>query len=341
MKLSARDGKAFLANPDPRRGGVLIYGADAMRVALKRTDMLAALLGPNAEEEMRLERVDAAEARRSPGLVADAMKATGFFPGQRAVLVEDAGDGLLAAFDGALKLWAEGDAFVVATAGALPARSKLRKLFEGHKTAACIALYDDPPGRDEIAAELQRAGLRDIAPDAMTDLEALARTLDPGDFRQTVEKIGLFKYDDPSPLTSAEVADCAPLTIEAALDDVLAAAAGGRQREIGPLMHRLEGQGVAPVAMVIAASRHFRALHAAASDPQGPGAALGRMRPPVFGPRREAMTQQAGRWGRARLEQALSLLMETDLALRSAGQTAPQAASVERLFIRLAMLAQR
>lgn len=341
MKLNARDGKTFLARPDPRRPAALLYGADAMRVALKRADLLATLLGPRADEEMRLERVDAAEARRSPGVVADAMKATGFFPGQRAVLVEDAGDGLAPAFDTALKLWAEGDAFLLATAGALPARSKLRKLFEGHKQAVAIALYDDPPSREEIGAELQRAGLRDILPDAMTDLEALARALDPGDFRQTVEKIGLYKHGDATPLSSQEVADCAPLTLEAALDDVLAAAATGKQTLIGPLMQRLEGQGVTPVAMVIAASRHFRALHAAASDPQGPGTALSRMRPPVFGPRRDAMAAQASRWGRGRLEQALSLLIDTDLALRSGGQTAPQAPLVERLFIRLAILAQR
>jgi DNA polymerase-3 subunit delta len=175
----------------------------------------------------------------------------------------------------------------------------------------------------------------------MGDLEALARTLDPGDFRQTLEKVALYKHGDPSALTSAEVALNAPATIDAAVDDVIAAAAAGRQEAIGPLMRRLEGQGVAPVTLVIAAARHFRALHAAASDPAGPAQALGRQRPPVFGPRREAMAQAARVWGVARLEQALAALLETDLALRSAGQTAPQGALVERLFIRLAVMGRR
>ena len=340
MKLSARDARAFLARPEPRPAA-LIHGADAMRVALKRADMLAALLGPGADEEMRLERIDPAEARRAPGAVADALKATGFFPGRRAVLVEEAGDGVAPAVSAALEGWAEGDATLVVTAGALPARSRLRKLVEGHPRAVALPVYDDPPGRDEIEAELRRAGLGEIDRAATSDLEALARALDPGDFRRTLEKIALYKHDDPAPLTSQEVALNAPATIEAALDDVLRAAAEGREGEIGPLMRKLEGQGVQPVTMVIAAARHFRALHAAAADPAGPAQALSRQRPPIFGPRRDAMTAQARAWGPRKLEQALALLTDTDLALRSAGQTAPQAALVERLFIRLAVLARR
>jgi DNA polymerase-3 subunit delta len=341
MKLSARDAKAFLARPDPSCPAALIHGADATRVAMKRADMLAALLGPDAEAEMRLERIDPGEARRAPGAVVDALKAIGFYQGRRAVLIEEAGDGVAPAVSAALDAWAEGDAMLVVTAGALPARGKLRKLVEGHRAAVALPVYDDPPGRDEIEAELRRARVGEIDRSAMADLEALARALDPADFRRTLEKIALYKHGDPAPLTSEEVALNVPATVEAALDEVLAAVAGGREGEIGLLMRKLEGQGVQPVTMVIAAARHFRALHAAAADPAGPAQALGRQRPPIFGPRREAMAAQARQWGIRKLEQALALLTDTDLALRSAGQTAPQMPLVERLFIRLAVMARR
>ena len=340
MKLSARDAKMFAQRPEPRPA-ILIYGADAMRVALTRADLLGRLLGPGAEEDMRLERLDPGEARRAPGTVSDALKATGFFPGPRAVLIEDATDALAPALEHALAGWAEGDATLVITAGALPARAKLRKLAESHAQAVALPVYDDPPSRAEIEADLARAGLTDIDPAAMHDLEALARSLDPGDFRQTLEKLALYKLGDPAPLRSEDVALNAPATIEADLDEVLAAAADGRQTAIGPLMQRLSGQGVQPTTMVIAAGRHFRALHDAAFDPSGPRQALSRQRPPIFGPRRSAMEAQARRWKRSRLEDALALLVETDLALRSANQTAPQAALVERMFIRLAVMASR
>ena len=71
MKLSTRDANAYFARPDPTKTGLLIYGGDAMRVALKRQEFLKALLGKDAEEEMRLTRIQAAELRREPALLRD------------------------------------------------------------------------------------------------------------------------------------------------------------------------------------------------------------------------------------------------------------------------------
>jgi DNA polymerase-3 subunit delta len=341
MKLAAADLARTLGRPDPKRCGLLIWGADPMRVALKRQDALTALLGPNADAEMRLTRIPASELRKDPARLLDAVKAQGFFPGARAAFVEDATDTLADTIGAALKDWRPGDAAVIVTASsALPAKSALRKLFEPHPAAYALGLYDDPPGREEVEAMLTAAGLRDVSRDAMTDLIALSRDLDPGDFRQTIEKIGLYKWRDPAPLTPAEIASLAPATVEAEVDDILAVVADADHQKIAPLMRRLEGQGVTPVTLCIGATRHFRALHAAACDPGGPAAGLTRMRPPVFGPRRDRMLRQAERWGRPRLEQALSILIDTDLALRSS-QRAPQMALIERALIRLAMLARR
>jgi len=86
--------------------------------------------------------------------------------------------------------------------------------------------------------------------------------------------------------------------------------------------------------------RHFRTLHSAASAPGGPAEGIARMRPPVFGPRRERMLRQAQNWGMHRLETALGILTDTDLTLRSASR-APAMAVMERALIRLAMLNRR
>ena len=338
MKLSPRDANAFFTRPDPSRPAILIYGADAMRVALKRQDLVAALIGPQGEDEMRLSRLAGSDLRKDPAALIDATKEVGFFPGPRVVLVDEATDGTTNCLSAALNDWREGDAMMVVTAGTLAKRSKLRKLFEDHRSAYVAAIYDDPPNRQEIEAELSRAGLTAIAPEAMMDLETLARALDPGDFRQTLEKIALYKIGDTSPLSSAEVALLAPATVEAGMDEILHAVAEGRQAEIGPLMSRLSGQGVLPVTLLIMGTRHFRALHAAAAHPNGPSAGIAAMRPPIFGPRRDKMQSQAREGGGRRLERALSALLETDLSLRSAGQTAPQNALVERLFLRLSSL---
>jgi DNA polymerase-3 subunit delta len=53
------------------------------------------------------------------------------------------------------------------------------------------------------------------------------------------------------------------------------------------------------------------------------------------------MLRQAQGWGPWKLEQALTILTDTDLQLRSAGQSAPAMAVVERALLRLSMLARR
>jgi DNA polymerase-3 subunit delta len=338
MKLSPRDANAYFNKPDDSKTGVLIYGGDAMRVALKRQQLIANLIGPKGDEEMRLTRIPAADLRKDGAMLMDAIKAVGFFPGARVAFVEDANDTVTPAITQAVESWQPGDAQIVITGGALKPTSKLRKLFEGHASAYAAAIYDEPMGRDEISSALKEAGLQEPSRDVMDHLNSLSRTLDPGDFRQTVEKIGLYKRGDTSPLSEDDIAACAPTSTEAALDDVLNIVADGKARDIGPVLRKLQAQGANPVSLCIGATRHFRGLYVVASDPGGPNAGIGRVFPRPFGPRRDAMIRQATGWGAHKLETALTLLTDTDLQLRSAGQTAPNMALVERMLIRLAML---
>ncbi|MDZ4394823.1 DNA polymerase III subunit delta [Cypionkella sp.] len=335
MKLAGIEASRYCAKPDPSRAGLLIFGADTMRVALKRQEAIAALIGPQGEAEMRLTRIQAGDLRKSPSLLTDATREIGFFPGPRVAFLEDATDGLTASIAATLQDWRAGDAQIVVTAGNLTAKSTLKTLFEKHLNAVSIGLYDDPPTREEIEAELAKAGLKNFAPSAMADLATLARALDPGDFRQTLEKIALYKYNDPTPLTPEEIHALAPATIEAEVDELIAAAADQNANLIGPLLRRLEGQGILPVTLCIGALRHFRSLHIAASDPGGISSGI--MKARIFGPRRDAMQRQASHWGMLRLEDALSLLVETDLTLRSTSR-APAMAVMERALIRLAMM---
>lgn len=335
MILKGVEATRYFAKPDPSKAGLLIAGADPMRVALKRQEVIAALIGPEGEGEMRLTRIPAAELRKDVARLIDGLKAVGFFPGPRVVFVEDAADGLTAILSEGLKAWQPGDATLIVTAGGLTGKSTLKALFDKAPHAFSAMLYDDPPSREEIEEALRKAGLSSIDREAMADLTTLARALDLGDFRQTLDKIALYKHGDPTPLSPADVAVMAPATIEAEVDDLLHAVAEGRAKDIGLLMRRLEGQGVLPVTLCIQALRHFRALHVAATDPGGIQSGL--MKARIFGPRRDQMQRQASTWGARALEGAVSVLLETDLTLRSASK-APGMALMERALIRLAMM---
>ena len=340
MKLAPRDIPGFVRKPDPAVPAVLLHGDDPIRVATRRRELVAALLGPNGEEEMRLTRLSGAELRKDGAALADATRAQGFFPGPRVVLVDEATDGLGDLFKEVLADWQPGDATIVATASALKASSALRKTFEQHRTAVAAALYDTPPGEDEVLRLAAEAGLVQPEGEGRAALLTLSRTLDPGDFRQTVEKLGLYMRGETRPPGPDDIAAVAPRSTEAGTDELIAVVAEGRTEEIAEVLRRLYAQGVLPVTICIQMLRHVRQLHTAASDPGGPSQGVGRLRPPAFGPRRDAMIRQAGSWGREGLERAMATLLDTDLALRSAGQTAPAHALVERALIRLAMMAR-
>lgn len=340
MKLAGDAAAGYLRKPDPAHAGLLIFGADPMRVATKRQQAIAALVGPQGDEEMRLTRINAADLRKDAALLDDAIKAQGFFPGHRVAFVEDATDTLSKLIEAVLADWRPGDAQLVVTAGQLTPKSALRKVFESHRNAMAIGIYDDPPSMSDIARAVADAGLDQPGRDVMDALFALAGTLEPGDFRQTVDKVGLYKRGDATPLTIADVLANAPQSAEVDVDDVLDVVTAGQVDQLGPVLRGLYAQGVTPVTLCIGAMRHFRRLHVVASDPGGASAGVARLRPPVYGPRRDKIARQVSHWGRDRLEKALTALTDTDLQLRSAS-TAPQAALMERTLIRLAMMARR
>jgi DNA polymerase-3 subunit delta len=338
VKLRPRDVPRFFARDLAGATGLLIHGADPVAIMLRRDEAVRAAIGPDGEAEMRLVRLDPVALRQDPAAIQDAQRARGFFPGPRAVVIDQAGEGLAEPLAAALAGAAPGrDALIIVTAGILPPRSRLRRAFEDGPGAFALQLFDAAPDAAEIAARLAAAGLPDPDPAAVAALAAVAADIDAGSLADLITRLALYKLGDPAPLGPGDVAACAPLAVEAAVEDAVAAAAEERAAAIGPALARLAGQGVAATTLCIAAGRHFRLLHAAATDPAGPETALGRARPPVLGPRREAMLGQLRAGSPARFEAALSLLTETDLALRS-GAPVPAYPLLERTLMRIALL---
>lgn len=336
MKIASRDAASFLKSPKSGTALILLFGPDAMRTAIQRQDFIKSYLGENADEEMRLTRMTGSELKAEPAALQDAIKAIGFFPGARAVLIDAAVDTLAPIVKDALASWQDGDAIIVIEAGNLGKGSALRKLAEGAPEAAAIGIYAEPPSRADVEAALLAAKIN-ADQESVALLYEYARILDPGDFRQLVEKCALFMLDRNDPMTVEDVTLCAPASTEAGMDDIIHALAEGSVAAIGPQLMRLSSQGVNPTTLCISATRHFKQLHQAAAHPAGADTGLTRLRPPVFGPRRDKMMRQIRGWGMYRLESALRVLMDTDLALRSSSNH-PPAAVLERAFIRISMM---
>lgn len=340
MKLSGRDAKRLIGSPDLSLSGVLIYGEDGVEVAHRRAKLIAAI---TEGDDLRLTRLSAADVRRDPASVLDAAKARGFFAGRQAVLIEDAGDGVTEALKAALEDVEPEDAFIVATAGILPARSKLRKLFEGSKTAAAAPCYADALDRDALRELLEEAGAKSIEDDALRDLEALVRDLDTGATRDLATRLALYAMDDGGVVSAAHLVACAPRGADADVDDMLDAVADGRAEQLGLFLSRLKSQGQSAVSVTLAAGRYFRRLHALAAAVDNGGsadAAVGALRPPVFGPRRDALLRRSRKWRLGAVETAMSLILETDDTVRGRAATADFAV-VERALLKIALSARR
>ena len=338
MKLPGARAAAFCARPDGRKVGALLHGPESTLVALRRRELVAAL---TEGDDLRLTRLDGAAAAKDPAEIDAALRARGFFPGRRVVLVEGAGDALARPLGDILAGIGPEDAFLVVTAGSLAARAPLRRLFEGTDALVALGFYPEPPGSEELEALLERAGLgAALAPEAREALGAAAQAMDRGQLGQLIEKIAVYSLDRGAPVSGEEMAALLPQAAESQLDRLVGAVADGRAEAVGPLMTRLVAAGVAPTAMLIAAGRHFRLLLGLGAAPEGVAAALGKLRPPVFGPRRDALAAQVRRWDPGRLEAAARLVFQADRRLRSRGDR-PDRALVERCLIRVAMMGPR
>ena len=338
MKLNAREATQFCRSPDRRYRAALIYGEDSVEVSRRRAQLIKALIGDG--EDHNVTQLDAGHARRDPALVVDAVMARGFFGGEPIVVVEGGTDGLTPSMTEAIAAMGQDDAFLVVTAGILPARSKLRKLFETDASAVAAPCYQTALGRAEIELILKDAGLDALSDDAVRDLVDFARSADSGALTDLISRLALYSLDAVVPVSSEDVIACLPGSGDADLDDVLDAVANGDVGRIGPMMTKLESQGVNATTLAISAMRKFRQLHAISSSGGSAETVISRLRPPVFGPRRDALVRQARLWSMGKCEGALKLILETDSALRGGAASAGYPV-LERMLIRLALGVKR
>jgi DNA polymerase-3 subunit delta len=340
VKLSGAQASGFCRAPDRTLAGTLLHGADEGAVAACRRELVQALLGGSADA-MRIARLDPGAVRRDPAALDAALRARGFFGGRGVVLVEGATDSLTAAVEPVLAGAEAEDAFLVMTAGSLPGKSSLRRLFEAGTCLISLQISPEALDPQAIASRLSglgaTAGLTDGAQDL---LGSLASELDAAAFDRFLETLATYSLGANRPLDENELAALAPSGLDAELDAFVAAVADGRADAIGPLLRRVTAAGTTPVSLLIALQRHFRQLLIAASTDGGADAGLGRLRPPLWGARRDAMRAQLGAWRRDRLEAAARLLFEADGRIRSADRV-PALALVERCALRLALMVGR
>ncbi len=332
MKLEGGDAARFCRAPNPAVAGVLLHGPDEGLVAIRRRELVAAVLGAEAEP-LRLSRLEGAAVRRDPASLDEALRSRGFFTGRAVVLVESATDALAPTLADVLLGATPDDAFVIVSAGALKGGSELRRLFTSARHLAALLVPAEAPTPEEIKAQLAEFGLRaGLEAEALMLLASLGQSLDRICFDRLLENVAIYSLGSAAPLTSDEIRLLSPAGLDAEVDAFVDAVANGRAEAVGPTLRRVVASGATAVTLLLGLQRHFRAMMMAAAGVSG-----GRM--PVWGGRKGVALAQSRGWRVGKLELAARMLYEADSRIRSA-ERVPAIALVERCALRLAMMAE-
>ncbi len=339
MKIAAGRADAFVAAPDESARAVLVYGPDTGLVRERTVALIRSVAGDTGDP-FRVCELTGAALRADPARLASEAGALSMTGGRRVVCVSDATDALAA---GVERLLADGswEALVIVSAGELAPRSSLRKLFEGSKESAALACYQDD-GAALSAVVQSTLGQSNITASREAISYLMGRLgVDRQVTRRELEKLALYVGQDGTvDLEAAEliVGDSAGRS----LDDVVFAAGSGDRATLDLALVQAVQEGISPVAVLRAASRHFERLLRAA-DMLSTGAtidgAMKALRPPVFFKRIDQFGEQVRRWGRPQLVAALDRLMEAELRCKTTG--APTEALCGRALFEVAQVGIR
>ena len=343
MKIPPARADRFCAAPQEDVRLVLIYGSNEGLVRARAEACIKAV-AEDPNDPFRVTSLDPALLRDEPGRLADEAAALSLMGGRRAVRLRGATEAVVPAIRSCLALSAT-ESLVVAEAGPLTPRSKLRRLCEQEASLAAIACYDESAA--DAAALIETLCVRRKLTVAPETAAWLAERLgsDRRQIESGVEKIAVYLGDGKaeSGALTMEVAEaCVGDAAEASADAVARLALSGDREGLDRAMSRALYGGVQPITILRAAARRLARLHLAVAAMEGGASradAMSGLKPPVFPRERTAFAQEMARWPSARAARALGLLTRAERDCKVAGG-APEAICWQAL-LRVARGARR
>jgi DNA polymerase-3 subunit delta len=353
-EMTALKGKAiedFLKDRPAAIRAVLVYGPD-QGLARERAEALARRVVSDFKDPFNYIELSEADFKGEPGRLADEAAALSFTGGERVVRFRAGGEAAPPAVATLIELLESGrlksNALVIVEGGDLSARSSLRTTFEKAKCAAALPCYVDSPAasRALAVAMAREAGLSfdDDALDLLLSLLGEDRAL----ARSEIGKLLLYKGGDPAAasvggrISRADVKANLVDSAGDAADEAAAAAADGEAKELARALFRSASAGASPISSLRALWRQFQRLkeaQARIAEGQSASEAMKRLRPPVFFNEERAFAERLRRWPLSRLDEALALIIEAELAAKTTG--APQREIAERTALRVCLLTGR
>jgi DNA polymerase-3 subunit delta len=298
---------SFVKSPKPDCRAVLVYGPDAGLVA-ERASALAQIFAKHEPGPTEIVRLDDRDLAEDPARLEVELNTAPMFAAKSVVRLA-AGQRLDAPSLKALLATPHPNALIV-EAGNLRPDSGLRKLFEGHSTAAALPCYsDDRSLGGVIDAELTEAGLsidRETRNYLMTRLGA-----DQALSRAEVVKLALYAQGG-SRVSHEDIEAIVGDAAETAIENFVYATSAGDAKAALSELQRLAAAGTDKASALSALGRHFTQLHRVASAASGGSLEQGlkSLRPRPHFKREPLFIADCKRWGANRLAHALPLIQE-------------------------------
>ena len=337
--IKAADVDRFVAKPDPRMPGVLVYGPDSGLVR-ERVDALVKASVDDVNDPFSFVRLEGEDLSANPSRLVEEAHTVPLFGGRRAVLVRPGSRNIAGSVEQVIAA-PSNECRVIIEAGDLKKSSPLRSIIEKAKAGAALPCYVDNAaaiGR-LIDDEMTEAGLA-ISLDARNALIGLLGG-DRAASRNEIRKLALYargqervELDD----VMAVVADASAL----ALDGVLDASFAGRTAEAETEFGKARAGGSSPAAIISAAIRHVANLHKmrlAIDDGDSAEFAMKRGAPPVHFSRERKVGEALRLWSATGLLRAMNQLAEASLEARRNASLAE--AIAQRALMALAVNARR
>ncbi|MFD2204892.1 DNA polymerase III subunit delta [Kiloniella antarctica] len=323
MKVPPAKADTFSKSPDSNIRAILVYGPDEGLVQ-ERSKSLVLSVVDDPLDPFRIVDLDNDQLKKQPALLSDEAAAISMMGGRRVVKIRSAGDALANCIKDFLQD-PIGDALIIFEGGDLPARSKLRKIFESEKSAAAIACYKDDEKSlpNVIRQTVEKEGLF-ISNDALSFLVTNLGT-DRRLTRRELQKLCLYKGKNSGNIELEDAIACIGDTATLTLDDIALSVAMGNIRNLENNLRRAQQENQNAITILRSVSRHFQKLHMISGlVTQGIplDKALGTLRPPLFWKVAEPFKAQVRKWSPKALAKALSMLMETEANCKKTGSPA-------------------
>ena len=331
--------KSFLQKPDPSLRAILLYGPDNGLIK-ENAEQLAKTQVADLNDPFSVVEIFAPELKSDPARLGDEAGALSFGGGGRVVRVRQATD----ASTNAIASFLDGDtpsgAIVIIEAGELAARSSLRKLFEGSENAVAVACYaDDARSLPDIIRQTMAPHNQTVSRDAMA-LLVQSLGADRSLTRNELEKLAIYK-GGPGEISIDDVRASLSDAAATSMDDVVFSAASGNFAKLDSALEKTFDEGISPIAVVRASTRHFQRLHLARGEMDNGKSvedAVRSLRPPVFYKYMDQFKSQLRIWPSVRLARAFELLTQAELDCKTTALPAP--AMCHRALIQIAQAAR-